>query len=126
MRSNRELLKVAYEAFNARNIDAVLALMRADVDWPNGMEGGRVFGRENVRGYWKRQWEIIDPRVEPVRFEEDDSGRTVVIVHQVVRDLAGNLLADQMVHHVYSIKDGLIVKMDILSAGESPQAGSSN
>jgi hypothetical protein len=40
-RSPEQLLRRAYEAFNARDIDAALALMHLDVDWPNGMEGGR-------------------------------------------------------------------------------------
>ena len=29
-----------YRAFNARDIDAGLAVLAADVDWPNGMDGG--------------------------------------------------------------------------------------
>ena len=56
-----ELLTEAYRAFNAREIDAVLAIMHHDVDWPNGMEGGRVHGHEGVRDYWTRQWAMINP-----------------------------------------------------------------
>jgi ketosteroid isomerase-like protein len=33
------LLRAAYEAFNARDIEGALELMDPDVDWPNGMEG---------------------------------------------------------------------------------------
>lgn len=51
MRSNRELLAAAYEAFDVRDMDAVLAMMHPDVDWPNGMEGGRIRGRSDVRDY---------------------------------------------------------------------------
>jgi hypothetical protein len=119
MRSKQELLTATYRAFNARDIDAVLAILHPDVDWPNGMEGGRVRGRDNVRDYWTRQWAMMDPHVEPTRFEDDETGRTVVDVHQVVRDLAGNILLDQMVQHVYSIEDGLIERMDIQKP-ESP------
>jgi ketosteroid isomerase-like protein len=81
MMSNRELLTAAYKAFNARDIDTILAVMRPDVDWPNGMEGGRVNGRDNVRRYWTRQWGILDPHVEPVSIEEGEAGRSVVRVH---------------------------------------------
>lgn len=56
---------------------------------------------------------MMDPHVEPLRIEEDESGHTVVDVHQVVRDLSGNVLTDQMVQHVYSLHDGLIERMDI-------------
>ncbi len=90
--------------------------MHPDVDWPNGMEGGRVNGRENVRQYWTRQWGIFDPHVEPVSIEDDPAAHNVVRVHQVVRDLAGNLVVDQFVEHVYTIRDGLIERMDIREA----------
>ena len=120
MRSNQELLEAAYEAFNLRDIDSVLALMHPDVDWPNGMEGGRVHGRGNVRDYWRRQWNLVDPRVDPVRFAEEGTGQTVVDVHQVIRDLAGKVLMDQIIQHVYFIQDGLIERMDIRQPEASP------
>ena len=113
MVTERRLLENAYAAFNARDIDAALAAMHADVDWANGMEGGSVYGHSGVRDYWSRQWALIDPRVEPQRFEADEDGRTVVHVHQVVRDLTGKILVDEMVQHVYSIEDGLVRSMEI-------------
>jgi hypothetical protein len=54
-----------------------------------------------------------DPRVEPQAFSDDEQGRIVVDVHQVVRDLDGSVIADQRVQHVYSISAGLIARMDI-------------
>lgn len=113
MVTERQLIEKAYAAFNARDIDAALAAMHVDVVWPNGMEGGVVHGHDGVREYWTRQWRIIDPHVEPLRFETNEAGRTVVDVHQVVRDPAGNIIVDEMVQHVYSIEDGLVRSMDI-------------
>lgn len=120
MTSKRDLLTAVYESFNARDIDAVLAHMHPDVDWPNRMEGGRELGHNAVRAYWQRQWTMVDPRVEPVHNEEDETGRTVVDVHQVVRDLSGKILRDGMVQHVYSIEDGLISRMDIIDETTDP------
>ena len=113
MSTDRDILIAAYNAFNARDIDAALAAMHPDVDWPNGMEGGRVHGHSGVRAYWTRQWSLIDPHVEPRRFSTDEAGRVIVDVHQVVRDRAGNLIADEMVQHVYLIEDGLVRSMEI-------------
>jgi hypothetical protein len=107
------MIEQLYEAFNARQIDAVLERLAPDVDWPNGMEGGRVLGRDAVRGYWLRQWASIDPTVTPRHIATDESGHIIVDVHQVVRDLAGQLLADRMVQHVYTLRVGLIQRMDI-------------
>jgi nuclear transport factor 2 (NTF2) superfamily protein len=111
--SDVALLKRAYQAFNSRNIDAALATMQPDVEWPNGMEGGTVQGHAGVREYWTRQWGMINPHVDPVSFNADEQGRVVVEVHQVVHDISGKLLVDRMVQHVYSIEVGLIRNMQI-------------
>lgn len=113
MPTDHDLLMNVYSAFNARDVDTILAAMSADVDWPNGWEGGRVYGHEGVRDYWTRQWAAIDPHVEPVGFDIDETGRTVVKVHQVVRDLEGNVIAEGIVEHAYLIEDGLIKSMEI-------------
>ena len=34
-------------------------------------------------------------------------------MHQVVRSLSGDIVADQMVQHVYELRDGLITRMEI-------------
>src|SRR5438552_17556253 len=96
-----DLLKRVYDRFNARDMDSVLAAMHEDVIWANGMEGGHVHGRDGVRNYWTRQWAVIDPHVEPVGFSKGPDGEVVIEVHQVVRDLNGNLLANNMVGHVF-------------------------
>jgi hypothetical protein len=111
--SDVALLKRAYEAFNARDIDAALVTMQPEVEWPNGMEGGTVHGHAGVREYWMRQWGILDPHVDPVNFHGDERGRIMVDVHQVVHDMSGKLLLDRMVQHVYSIEGGLIRNMQI-------------
>jgi hypothetical protein len=114
----RQLLKCAYSEFNARNIDAVLALLHPEVEWANGMEGGHVHGKEAVRAYWTRQFGMLDPHVEPVRIGRMSDGRFLVEVQQVVHDLKGNLLVDTVVYHTYRIRNGLIERMDI--AREKP------
>ena len=56
---------------------------------------------------------MIDPHVEPIEFSNSPEGEVVVEVHQVVRDLNGNLLADKMVGHMFRIENGLIKRFDI-------------
>lgn len=38
--------------FNARQVDAILAMLHADVLWGNAMEGGCVRGHAAVKAYW--------------------------------------------------------------------------
>ena len=108
-----ELLRRAYAAFNARDVDAAVALMHPAVDWPNAIEGGRVVGRDGVRAYWAAQFAQTDPRAEPERVVRRDAGRFAVDVHTVVRDLGGAVIAEDDVVHVYELDDGLIVRMEI-------------
>ena len=75
MTDELQLLEGAYRDFNARRLDAVLSRMCPDVVWPNGMEGGFVYGHEGVRDYWNRQWEILDPHVEPMSIKPEDRRR---------------------------------------------------
>jgi ketosteroid isomerase-like protein len=111
--SDVRVLKQAYAAFNARDLDAALATMQPNVEWPNGMEGGTVQGWNGVREYWTRQWSQIDPHVDPVKFDVDGHGRIVVTVHQVVRDLSGTVLRDRTVEHLYCLEGGLIRCMEV-------------
>jgi ketosteroid isomerase-like protein len=113
-----EMLQRMYAAFNRRDIETVLAAMQDDVDWPNGMEGGRVLGKAAVRDYWKRQFEVLDPNVEPKRYTREADRRIAIDVHQVVHDKNGKLVVDHMVQHVYEFRDGLIQSMEIRDAGE--------
>ena len=108
-----ETLRDVYDAFNARDIDRVLSEMHPEVEWPNGWEGGYVYGLEGVRGYWTRQWKAINPHVEPVSLETDASGSIVVKVHALIRDLEGKIVSDGHVVHVYQFEDGLIRSMQI-------------
>ncbi|MGA9588129.1 MAG: nuclear transport factor 2 family protein [Terracidiphilus sp.] len=120
MTDEREILRNAYRDFNARNIDAVISRMDPEVEWANGMEGGHVHGKDEVRAYWTRQFTTLNPHVEPVQIEPGKNGTWAVRVHQVVHDQKGNLLLDATVYHTYQFREGLIARMDI--APQAPQA----
>ena len=113
MSEKTELPAKVYAAFNRREIETVLPALAPDVDWPNGTEGGRVHGRAAVRDYWTRQFALVRSHVEPVNFKTGEDGRILVEVHQVVHDKIGQLLSDQRVHHIYTIRNGLIHSMEI-------------
>jgi ketosteroid isomerase-like protein len=106
------LIRDLYASFNARDIEAVLAALHPDVDWPNAWEGGRLHGHDEVRDYWTRQFAAIDGHVEPTAIETAEDTVTVT-VHQTVHDLDGNLLDDRMVTHTYTFRDGRVARMDV-------------
>lgn len=109
----KDLIEQAYNAFNRRDIDAVLQLMTHDVQWPNGWEGGYVQGHAAVRDYWTRQWKELDPTVRPLSIKEREDGRIEVDVQQTVKDRQGSTLFDGPVKHIYTIEHGSIQHMEI-------------
>jgi hypothetical protein len=108
MSSNQQLLQNLYTAFNNRELETIISVMHPEVKWANGVEGGFVYGRDAVREYWTKQYQVIQVQLEPLKFEQDENNRNVVTVHQVVRDLQGNLLADTTVRQIFTIEDGSI------------------
>ncbi|MDY7006099.1 MAG: nuclear transport factor 2 family protein [Cyanobacteriota bacterium] len=113
MSSNQQFLQNLYDAFNNREIETIISFMRPDVKWANGVEGGFVYGRDAVREYWTNQFKDIQPELETLKFETDENNRNVVTVHQVIKDLQGNLLADATVKQIFTIEDGLISLYEI-------------
>jgi hypothetical protein len=110
------LISQAYFAFNKRDIDGTLALMTENVSWPKASEGGRVIGKQAIREYWTRQWVDFDPHLEVLEVIDNQNGKTEVKVHQLVKNLKGDVLADVELWHVYTIQNNLIVRMDIVEA----------
>ena len=113
MSSDRQFLQNLYDAFNKGEIETIISLMHPDVKWANGVEGGFVYGRDAVREYWTNQYKVIQVQLETLKFETDENNRNVVTVHQVIKDLQGNLLADATIQQIFTIEDGLISLYEI-------------
>ncbi len=124
MEDTKTIIEQAYSAFNKRDIDGALVLMTQDVSWPKASEGGKVVGKEEIRAYWTRQWSEFDPLVEPLAMTEEDRGKTRVRVHQLVKNLQGDVLSDSEVLHVFTVNSGLIAAMDLGDQAD-PTAGPS-
>jgi len=124
MDENIKIVERMYACFNARDIDGVLAALTDDVAWANGMDGGHVHGREQVRAYWTRQWAVVSPHVAPVGFRRAADGAVVAEVVQTIRDLDGKPLQqqahglkDKTVGHVFHFRDGRVARFDIDEVG---------
>ena len=120
----QELIARAYSGFNRRDIDGTLVLMSENVSWPKASEGGRVVGKQEIRNYWTRQLAEFDPRVNVLVMVDRETGKTDVKVHQLVKNLKGDVLSDTELWHVYTIANGLIERMDI-KEGEGSSEGPS-
>jgi hypothetical protein len=88
-----------YNAFNARDMQGVFALLTDDVAWANGMEGTHIHGKDAIRDYWTHQWSVIDPHVEPLKIARAADGFLVVDVHQVVKSIPPRRRSRAAVRH---------------------------
>lgn len=101
-----------YKNFNARNVDLVISKMTDDVKWANGMEGGYVCGHQSVKEYWMRQFTMVNSQVTPITIAMELEV-SKVLVHQVVHDMQGTLLADELVYHFFHLKNNKIAEFHI-------------
>jgi hypothetical protein len=113
MSAPHDLIRTIYAAFNARDIPTILATFDPQVRWARAWEGDYATGYEQVRAYWLRQWQEVNPHVEPTGFTQRADGRLEVAVHQLVKDMQGQVLFDGPVKHIYTIEARLIKQMDI-------------
>jgi NAD(P)-dependent dehydrogenase (short-subunit alcohol dehydrogenase family) len=107
-----DLVRQAYSAFNARDVEAGVALMDPNVDWPNVPEGGFVHGQDEVREHWREQFRRVDPRIEVAAISEKD-GRVEALVRQVVRGADGRKLSDDRVLHIFTFAGERIKRMEV-------------
>lgn len=70
----QDLIEKAYSAFNARDIDKALSTRQSNVKWSKAWEGGYISGHDEIKQYWTRQWNEINPNVEPIGFKERQDG----------------------------------------------------
>ena len=123
MNSDRDAtLTAMYRAFNDRDIDGVLVHVHPDVDWANGMTGGRVHGRSEVGEYWAGQWKQIDPRVEPLSMETDAGGKVHVRVHQLVTGARRRHSPEQEARARLHVRRRFVKRMDIVDTREDDDA----
>lgn len=114
MEDRKALLDRLYTAFSRHDIDAVVATLHPDVDWPDVLAGARRHGRDDVHAYWTDQLKLIRPEVTPVAFAEQPDGRIAVQLLQIVHNLEGQIWSEGLVTHTYSFDDaGLITRMDL-------------
>ena len=113
MRTRREILEALYEAYNRRDVPAMVAALDPGVEWFDQLEGAPIKGRDAVGAYWTAQFEVMRPEVTPVAFDTLSDGRVVVTAAQSMRRPDGRVWANERVTHVITFgDDGLIRRMD--------------
>jgi hypothetical protein len=118
------LLERAYRLFNDRHVDALLAMMTDDVEWPDVANRAVLSGKQAIRPYWAAQFAVADPQVRPTAFI-DAGDDLVAVVDQRILDREGRPLAPPaVVFHRYTFDGGLVRRMVVFTdADEAVIAG---
>ena len=117
------LIARLYDANQRRDLAAFSAVTHTDLEWPDLTRGGWLKGPAAVRDYWAYNDAALRVEVTPVEARLLPDGRIMVDVNQVVWNHAGQLWSDIRVRHCYTLRDGLIWRMDVLlsESGEADQ-----
>jgi ketosteroid isomerase-like protein len=113
--AGQDLLRQAYAAYSAQDLDGLLAMVSDDVDWPDGA-GGRLTGKTALRSYWVVQWTHTRTHDEPAAFTDRPDGTVEVFVDQVVRSLSGSVVSTGSFRHLLRIEGAQISRLDVEAA----------
>lgn len=115
MASHAAIIGAAIDAFNRRDFDTALEPMTEDATWAPFIartETPLLRGREEIREAWRRQFEVLDLRIEAVEIVADDGEHTVARTHMVGRGEGSEISVDAHFAQVYAFEDDLIVAVE--------------
>jgi ketosteroid isomerase-like protein len=115
---NIEGIRQAIEAFNRRDFEAALAMVRDDVTWTRFLSRPEaddpvVRGKEELRAIWESQVEAVDIRVEPEEFIAAGDDKVIVPSVMVARGSGSEITLSAPVTWVWTIdENGLAAKVE--------------
>ena len=109
---NLELARRAFDAFNRRDLDAMLALSHEEVVVESrlaAMEGG-YHGRDGVRRWWKNTFDVLpDYELEVEEVRELEGEFTLARIHARAHGAGSAAPLDEIIWHAAQWRDGRYV-----------------
>ena len=116
------LVREAYDRFNDADISGVLALLDADVEMPDILNGGTLRGTDVLRRYWEQQFALVDHAIMTSEIVEVGDAVIVVAFHQLYdREGSGPLGRGVAAVHRFTFRDGLIGSIEYTGVDEVPE-----
>lgn len=113
--SDVQAVRASYEALNSGDIEATLAVTAPDVEWheSSALPDADVYrGRKALRAFLEeflQSWERFHQEVEDVVVEGD---RAALMIHLTARGRGSGAEVDARYAHVWTLRDGLGVRVD--------------
>jgi ketosteroid isomerase-like protein len=118
-----EVIRLAYEAWSTRDIDALLELVHPEAE-ARPLLGANIgtsvyLGHDELRQWFKdlhQEWETFETRVTRVEWR-DDRALCTFAVH--ARGRASGAVIDGELYHLLQFRDGLIVRLEAFQDRDS-------
>jgi ketosteroid isomerase-like protein len=111
---NVDLVRRGFEAFNARDVEALVAACHGDAEWipfRAQLEGIAYRGHDGIRRFvadMDQDWNAF--RIDPVEFH--DRGARVVVIGRVIAAGRGSgVEVDSLAGFVFDVRDGRIARL---------------
>ena len=120
--SNVEIVRSLIEAWNDRDIDALIEMADADIEYvnsPTAVEPGTRRGLDEVVGVFRAQWEALPGAVQVVD-RIHDHGDQVIAETRVSRILADSdaQISNRLLFST-TFREGKVVRAEMLGAGST-------
>ena len=110
-----QAVRDSYDALNSGDIEATLAVLAPDAEWHESSalpDAGSYRGRDALRAFLEdflQSWERFHQEVEEVIVEGD---RAALMIHLTARGRGSGAEVDARYAHVWTLRDGLGVRVD--------------
>ena len=110
-----QAVRDSYDALNSGDIEATLAVLAPDAEWHESSalpDAGSYRGRDALRAFLEdflQSWERFHQEVEEVIVEGD---RAALMIHLTARGRGSGAEVDARYAHVWTLRDGLAVRVD--------------
>ena len=125
---NIDFVRGGIEAFNARDLDTVLAGVREDVTWERFLsraetDAPAVRGKDELRAVWESQVQAVDIRVEVLDLVPDGEDRVIASTRMVTRGSGSEIALSAAVTWVFTLDASGLIKYVEVSEVQAPSPG---
>ena len=127
-RSNADVVREVFEAHKRRDWDDVYGYYSPDIEWDGGIlwgdwgDGGVARGRDGLREAWRRWMEAFEFATYEF-YDFVESGDDVLVsIRMHARGRGSGVETDQILGLVWTINDGLVVRVRAFTDLEEARA----
>ena len=115
MVAGTDVVRQAYEALNARDIEGLLALLHEDVEWvnaPDAVEPGTRRGHDGFRTAVENVWATFGDLTYALGAIEEVGPRVLVQANLRAAGRAGRTEVREQRHHVWTVRADRIARFE--------------